>query len=54
MPERKKQSISFIHRENKLHLNYLEMGVIFKKKKITLCLKELRLLSNISDMALAH
>lgn len=33
MPERKKQSISFIHRENKLHLNYLEMGVIFKKKK---------------------
>lgn len=49
--ERTKRNISFIHHKNKLHLRYLEMDVFLK---ITLCLEELKLLSNISDMALAH
>lgn len=37
--------------KKKLHLKHLEMEVFLK---ITLCLDELKLLSNISDMALAH
>lgn len=49
--ERTKHNISFIHHKNKLHLKYLEMEAFLK---ITLCLDELKLLSNISDMALAH
>lgn len=49
----KERSITFPSyiTKNKLHLKYLEMDVFLK---ITLCLDELKLLSNISDMALAH
>lgn len=48
---RTQHNISFIHHKNELHLKYLEMEVFLK---ITLCLDELKLLSNISGMALAH
>lgn len=49
--QRTKHNISFIHHKKKLHLKHLEMEVFLK---ITLCLDELKLLSNSSDMALAH